>query len=453
MFHPSHMNAEGPARRIAIVGSGISGLSAAWLLSRRHQVTLYEAEKRPGGHSNTVTVETSAGPVPVDTGFIVYNERNYPNLTAFFDHLGVKTEVSDMSFSASINQGALEYSSFNLNTFLGQRTNVIRPRFWRMFSDIVRFYREAPAILRSREATTMAVTLGEYLERNNYAPCFIEDHLLPMGAAIWSTDASQMRDYPLLAFVRFFASHGLLTFIDRPIWRTVTGGSRQYVQKIVADLPDVRLGRPVTRIERQGPQVTIHDVSGASDTFDAVVIAAHADDALKLLDTPSVEENALLGAFRYTDNRAVLHADDSFMPQRRRVWASWNYVGDRETQASQKLCVTYWMNRLQNLKSPQQLFVTLNPARAVAEDKVIASFDYRHPLFDGPAIAAQPHLWHLQGQNNTYYAGAYFGHGFHEDGLQAGLAAAELVGGVKRPWNVREESGRIHLPPLAEAAE
>lgn len=453
MFISPRMQANGPARRIAVVGSGISGLSAAWLLGRQHQVTLYEAEKRPGGHSNTVTVDTAAGPVPVDTGFIVYNERNYPNLTAFFEHIGVATEVSDMSFSASINQGALEYSSFNLNTFLGQRTNMIRPRFWRMFGDIVRFYREAPAILANPQAAAMAVTLGEYLERNNYAACFIEDHLLPMGAAIWSTDASQMRDYPLLAFVRFFASHGLLTFIDRPIWRTVTGGSRQYVQKIIASLPDVRLGRPVIRIERHGPTVTIHDASGARDTFDAVVIAAHADDALTVLDTPSAEETALLGSFRYSDNRAVLHADDSFMPQRRRVWASWNYVGDRETQASQKLCVTYWMNRLQNLTSPQQLFVTLNPARPVAEDKVIESFDYRHPLFDGPAIAAQQQLWQIQGQQNTYFAGAYFGHGFHEDGLQAGLAAAELAGGVKRPWSVREESGRIHLAPLAEAAE
>lgn len=440
------------ARRVAVVGSGIAGLSAAWLLSRKLSVTLYEGDKRLGGHSNTVMVPTKDGDIPVDTGFIVYNERNYPNLVALFKEIGVPTAASNMSFAASLEGGKLEYSGSGLNGLIGQRGNVVRPRFWRMMRDILRFYREAPALLLRTDLH--GVSLGEYLDRNDYAPAFIEDHLLPMGAAIWSTTAREMRAYPLLAFVRFFASHGLLSLADRPKWRTVLGGSREYVQRLAGSfIEGVRLGVGVRSISRENGRVVVTDTAGNADTFTDVVIATHADQALGLLVDADHEERSLLGAFRYTDNLAVLHSDENLMPRRRRVWSSWNYIGESRDEGAQPLCVTYWMNRLQNLDCRHPLFVTLNPTREAAQSKVIGRYHYTHPLFDQRALDAQQQLWRLQGRRNTWFCGAYFGFGFHEDGLQAGLAAAESVADVRRPWRVRDESGRVALQPRLEAAE
>ncbi|MCX5518394.1 FAD-dependent oxidoreductase [Kaistia defluvii] len=440
------------ARRVAVVGSGISGLSAAWLLSRTMRVTLYESDTRLGGHSNTVVVPTANGPIPVDTGFIVYNERNYPNLVALFREIGVETAASEMSFAASLDGGRLEYSGSGLNGLMGQRGNVVRPRFWRMMRDILRFYREAPRLLPRTDLD--GLTLGDYLDGNDYSPAFIEDHLLPMGAAIWSMTAREMRDYPLLAFVRFFASHGLLNLIDRPLWRTVQGGSRAYVERLSAAFTDgIRLKTPVSRITRETDRVLVTDASGHTDSFSDVVVATHADQALRLLGDADAQERSVLGAFRYTDNLAVLHSDETLMPKRKRVWSSWNYIGERQQDGAQPLCVTYWMNRLQNLDSRHPLFVTLNPTRAIDPAKVIESFHYTHPLFDQPALDAQQQLWRLQGRRNTWFCGAYFGYGFHEDGLQAGLAAAEDLSGLRRPWTVGDESGRIVLAPQREAAE
>ncbi len=439
-------------RSVAVVGSGISGLSATWLLSRSMRVTLYESESRLGGHSNTVELSTANGPIPVDTGFIVYNERNYPNLVALFNELGVETAASEMSFSASLDGGELEYSGSGLNGFMAQRGNVVRPRFWRMMRDIMRFYRQAPDVLQCTELH--GLTLGDYLDRNDYAPAFIEGHLLPMGAAIWSTTARDMRAYPLLAFIRFFASHGLLNLVDRPKWRTVQGGSREYVQRLSREFADaIRLNTPVARITREGGRVLITDASGHTDSFTDVLIATHADQALRILGDADAQETSILGAFRYTDNLAVLHSDEKLMPRRRRVWSSWNYIGESRSDDAQPLCVTYWMNRLQNLDHRHPLFVTLNPTRQIDPAKRIDSFQYTHPLFDQPALAAQKQLWRLQGQRNTWFCGAYFGFGFHEDGLQAALAAAEDLTEVRRPWNVRDESGRITLAPRSEAAE
>lgn len=440
------------ARRVAVIGSGISGLSAAWLLSRKMQVTVYEADTRLGGHANTVAVPSAHGPVPVDTGFIVYNDRNYPNLVALFAHLGVETEASEMSFAASLDGGRLEYSGSGLNGLIGQRGNVMRPRFWKMMRDILRFYREAPAVLARPESAD--ISLGDYLDRNNYAPAFVEDHLLPMGAAIWSTTAREMREYPLLAFIRFFDSHGLLSLTDRPQWRTVAGGSSEYVRRLREDGDfDVRVGVGATRIKRENGGVVITDTTGQSDRFTDVVVATHADQALKLLADPDDQEQALLGAFRYTDNTAVLHTDAALMPRRKRVWSSWNYIGESEDDGSRPLCVTYWMNRLQNLDLSHPLLVTLNPTRAIDQQRIIRSFQYAHPLFDQPALDAQQHLWRLQGRRHTWFCGAYFGYGFHEDGLQAGLAAAESLAGVQRPWRVAEQSGRIMAAPALVAAE
>ncbi len=440
------------SNRVAIIGSGISGMAAAWLLSYSADVTLFEAEDRPGGHSNTVDVKTPDGDVPVDTGFIVYNELNYPNLKALFEYLDVPTEASDMSFAASLNSGGFEYSGSNLGTMLGQRSNIVSLRFWMMLKDIVRFYRWAQQTETSQVSSEMS--LGDFLDARGYSTSFIEDHILPMGAAIWSTTAGEMRDYPLGAFIAFFKNHGLVNLGERPAWRTVSGGSREYVRRLLADFDGkIRLSSPVERVVRLPGAVEVTPKGGAPELFDHVVIASHANQALNILDTGFDDERNLLGAFSYTANEAVLHSDVNLMPKRKRVWSSWNYISDGISDGSHQLCVTYWMNKLQNLKTPEQLFVTLNPIREIDESKVHARFDYEHPLFDARAMAAQKEMWRVQGRGGVWFCGAHFGSGFHEDGIQSGLAVAEAISGVKRPWSVENESGRIHLGPALVAAE
>lgn len=440
-----------PAQRlkIAVVGAGISGMSAAWLLSKAHEVTVYEAESRLGGHSHTVDAPiASGGAVPVDMGFIVYNEPNYPNLVALFEHLGVPTQWSDMSFGVSIDGGDMEYSSLDL---FAQKRNVLRPRFWSMLTDLLRFYREAPehAVGLGEHLTS----LGDYLEANRYGRAFTDDHILPQAAAIWSTSMSQIREFPAASFIRFCQNHDLLKVSGRVEWRTVTGGSREYVRRLTAAYADrVHIGRAVRRIRRQDGAVFVTDTTGAEARFDRVLIAAHADQGLALLADPTAHERELLGAFAYSKNHAVLHNDVSLMPRRRKAWSAWNYVGGAGADRG-RLCVTYWMNRLQGQPESSPLFVTLNPVRDPAPGTLIHSEIYEHPLFDAAAMRAQRQLWSLQGQGNTWWAGAYWGAGFHEDGLQSGLAAAEHLGAVRRPWSVLNESGRITLAPQLQAAE
>lgn len=428
------------AQSVAVVGSGISGLSAAWLLGQRHRVTLYEKLSRIGGHANTVSVAGPAGEVAVDTGFIVYNPPNYPNLVALFDHLRVPTQESDMSFAVSLDGGGLEYSGSGLNGLFAQRRNLLRPSFWSLLRDLKRFYTTAAADAGRHPG----MSLGSYLDLQGYGRPFQEQHILPMAAAIWSAPADEMRAYPLAAFVRFFENHELLSLGARSPWRTVTGGSQAYVSRITATLGNgVRRDAGVVAIERMAEGVRVRDSQGGTQVFDQVVIATHADEALRLIE-PTPREEALLGAFRYTHNRAVLHADESFMPKRRAAWASWNYTGHTDMgHDGTAVGVTYWMNNLQRLPGALPLFVTLNPDREPA--RVYRTEDYMHPLFDGRAMAAQKELWSLQGANRTWYCGAYFGAGFHEDGLQAGLAVAEALAGVRRPWTVPNESGRIVL--------
>jgi predicted NAD/FAD-binding protein len=440
-------------RRIAVIGSGISGLSAAWLSAKGNQVVLYEAADRLGGHSNTAMVSTPDGEIPVDTGFIVFNDKNYPNLIALFDHLGVPHEASDMSFAASIDNGSFEYSGTGIKGILGQRSNAARPRFWRMLSDVLRFYREAEGLMSRRDLD--GLTLGDYLERERYSKPFIDDHLLPMGAAIWSMTTTDMRAYPLQAFIRFFVHHGLILLTGRPRWRTVTGGSREYVQRIAADFSgEIRMNCPVASIQRLADgQVLVSDKQGGTDRFDDVIIATHADQALAMLPDADDMEREILGAFRYTDNVAVLHSDEGLMPKRKAVWSSWNYIGGKRENDETPLCVTYWMNRLQNLPEKHPLFVTLNACREIRAEKIIGTYHYTHPLFDLSAMNAQRQIWQLQGRRNTWFCGAHFGSGFHEDGLQAGLAAAEAATGLRRPWQVADESGRIFAAPLLDAAE
>ena len=445
--------ASGKRERIAVVGSGISGLSAAWMLGRCHDVTLFERDSRAGGHSRTIDVDLGDGyTVPVDTGFIVYNETTYPNLTRLFAHLGVETKSSDMSFAVSLDDGALEYSgSEDLKGLFAQRRNLFSPRFWSMLRDLFRFYREAPA----HAGKLGLATLGEFLAEHRYGRAFRDDHLLPMAAAIWSTPTPAVLDYPAEAFIRFCENHGLLKIRDRPRWRTVGGGSRTYVEALLAQFRgQTRFSRGVAQIVRMHGQVQITDLTGHAELFDHVVIATHADQALAMLGDPSVAERGLLSAFRYSRNVAVLHDDPALMPKRRQTWSSWNYLGRRrQGGATNDLCVSYWMNRLQGIDHPRPLIVTLNPRQSMRADSIIDSVAFDHPIFDNAALAAQKALWSIQGDRNTWFCGAYFGAGFHEDGLQAGLAVAEALG-AERPWSLANPSDRLHISfaPLDLAA-
>ncbi|MGA0393695.1 MAG: NAD(P)/FAD-dependent oxidoreductase [Rhodospirillales bacterium] len=439
--------------KIAVIGTGIAGMSAAGLLSKSHDVTVYERGNRIGGHSNTVDTENQFGTTPVDTGFIVYNELNYPNLTALFSHLNVPTKESEMSFAASLDDGAFEYGGSDIPSMIAQKRNLLRPKFWRMLLDLRRFYQTGPELLSHPHAED--ISLGDFLDQGQYSDSFIYNHLLPMGAAIWSTAVEEMRDHPALTFVRFCMSHGLMQVANRPQWRTVDGGSREYVRRLTASYADnVQLNCGARKIHRfnGGKEVMIEDDWGHVSRYDRVVIATHADQALSMLGDPSVQERTLLGAFRYTQNTAVLHTDSGLMPKRKAVWSSWNYLSPINDRNGKQVNVTYWMNRLQGIDERTPLFVTLNPHRDIEEQYIKDIILYEHPFYDYAAIKAQRQLWQLQSIHNTWYCGSYFGYGFHEDALQSGLAAAEAIGGVRRPWTVEDESGRIHLTPEQELA-
>lgn len=442
-------------QHIAVIGSGIAGLSAAWHLSRTHRVTLIERDDRIGGHTNTVSAATPDGPVPVDTGFIVFNEMNYPNLTALFDRLKVPTAPSHMGFAVSVGEGRLEYNGEKLVGMFGQKRNLLRPEHWRLVQDIVRFFKSA-----ERDITGMPVemTIAEFLDRGGYSRGFVEDHILPVSAAIWSTPSRGMLDFPAHTFIKFFANHGLLRILGRPSWRTVRGGAQEYVSRLLADTRmEVRAGTRVGAIRRDSWGVEITGTDGHRQRFDEVVLACHADAALEMLDDATDCERELLSRFRFSTNRAVLHTDTGFMPRRRHLWCAWNYLRP-EGNAEDALSVSYWMNRLQPLETRTNLFVTLNPYKPVAPETVLYETDYRHPIFDAAAIGAQSQISRIQGINRTWFAGAWLGYGFHEDGLQAGLEVAERIGFNERPWTVENARGRIahnwsHGEPTRWAAE
>ncbi len=439
---------------VAVVGSGAAGLSAAWLLSKTHKVTLLEKESRLGGHAHTATVQkshtgggselaNSDAELKIDTGFIVYNEPSYPNLTRWFDALQVKTEKSDMSFAVSRDDGGFEYAGGPALGLLAQPTLPFKRRFWRMLLDLLRFYRQAPKQIPEDSEQT----LRAFLDQHRYSQEFIQDHLLPFGAAIWSTSRDKMLDYPAAAFIRFCSNHGLLQITDRPQWRTVTGGSEQYVAAVEKSIgpQSVMTDFDVMKITRHAEGVSIVDRQGRQVDADHVVLASHADQALACLDEPSAQEQALLSPFKYERNLAVLHTDESYLPKRRRAWCSWNYVeraGDDPSQVS----VSYWMNLLQNITSQTNYVVTLNPSTLPAKAETYRTQMYEHPVFTPETWRAQQELWSLQGNRRTWFCGSYFGSGFHEDAVQSGLAVAEQLGGLSRPWDLEDPSPRIVVP-------
>ena len=430
------MDRQSRGKRIAVVGSGIAGLSAAWLLSRAHTVTLFEANDYLGGHTHTVDVTLDGITAPVDTGFLVFNERTYPNLIALFDHLGVASTASDMSFSVRLAAERLEWAGSNLATVFAQRRNLLRPAFWGMLSDILRFNREATAL--AQLPAESAQSLGEFLDAGRYGRAFRDWYLLPMAGAIWSCPTAAMLQYPARTFFSFCANHGLLQVSDRPQWRTVNGGARSYVEKLAAAIPDIRVNTPVEKVVRDPRGADLHIAGRAPEHFDSVVLACHSDQALRLLGDADAAERRVLGAIAYQDNDVVLHTDESFLPRRRSAWSAWNYHADDRTDAGRPVGVSYLINKLQPLPFARPVIVTLNPSRAPRPECLIDRYRYAHPVFDLGSIAAQARLPGLQGRHNTWYCGAWAGYGFHEDGLKAGIAVAAALG-VSAPWLMEPE--------------
>jgi predicted NAD/FAD-binding protein len=430
-------------RRVAVVGSGISGASAAWALHDSCDVTLYEAAHVPGGHTATVEVDYDGTPVAVDTGFIVYNERNYPDLTALFAHLGVASHESSMGFALSMDGGRLEWSGENLRSVFAQRRNVFSPSFLWMLREILRFNRQCIA---DRDAGAIGnATIGEYLERRRFSAAFRENYLIPMAAAIWSTPRVKMMDYPATTFICFFENHRLI-HNERPIWRTVTGGSKTYLDKLLAPLAGhLHLATPVKKILRDETGVTVWAGAEPPQRFDEVIVAVHSDQALAMLGDPSPLEETILSSIHYRPNRVILHRDASLMPRRRAAWSSWNYLRSSSGTDDQDVSVTYWMNRLQGIDDSMPLFVTLNPAQEPKEGTVFGEWSYDHPQFDARALSAQARLDDIQGERRTWFAGAWTGSGFHEDGLRSGLNAAIALGATV-PWR----GGALELPLAAE---
>lgn len=428
-------------QRIAVIGSGISGLASAWLLGRRHAVTLYEANDYLGGHTHTHVVRVGGRDHRVDTGFIVFNPAHYPLLTRLFDELGVRSRPTQMSLSVRNETSGLEYNPASLATLFCQRRNLFSPRFFGLIRDILRFNREARALLT---AAGPGPTLGDYLALNRYGAAFRDEHLVPMSSALWSAPPRDVLEFPAKYLVQFLANHEMLRVSGRAPWRVVQGGSSVYVQALTARWnATARLGCPVRRIERSAAYVTVESLAGR-ERYDQVVLACHSDQALELLDTPTCAERDILGAIGYQPNRVMLHTDASVLPQRRRAWAAWNALIPRDPGT---FCtVSYWMNLLQGIDSAEPLIVTLNPTRSIDPAKVLRSLIYAHPVYTHASVAARARKAEIQGASRTWFAGAYWGWGFHEDGMRS---AVDVAAGLEVAWPARA----VPAATLPEARE
>lgn len=435
-------------KRVAVIGSGISGLAAAWSLAApgsAWQVSLFEAGSYFGGHTHTVDVSLQGQIHGVDTGFLVFNRRTYPELIRLFDELGVDTAASDMSFSVQVPDAGLEWRGSSLNTVFAQRRNLARPAFLRMLADVLRFNRLATDLASHGEEAALSQPIGDFLETHRFGSEFRDWYFLPMIGCIWSCPTDQMLRFPVATMIRFCHNHGLLQVANRPQWYTVTGGARRYVEKMLPRLADTRLNTPVRSVRRLGSEQQPSGVQVATDhgseRFDAVVFACHSDQALALLgDDATRVERELLGAIRYHRNRALLHTDTSVLPQRRLAWAAWNYERAASALREQAaVCLHYWINRLQPLPFSQAVLVSLNPAREPRAETVLGEYDYHHPVFDLGAIAAQRRLGEIQGWRSSWFCGAWTGYGFHEDGLKSGLAAARSL----QAWRAGAPDNRL----------
>lgn len=407
--------------KIAIIGTGIAGNYAAYRLAPHHDITVFESKGRIGGHTNTVTVREPGRKLAIDTGFIVFNDATYPNFIALLDELGVASQPSDMGFSVSEAGGGIEYNGSSLNSLFAQRSNLFKPSFYRMLADILRFNREAPAVL---ESDGPELTLGEFLDRNGYTRNFANHYIVPMGSAIWSATAERMRNMPVKFFVRFFQNHGLLSVSDRPQWRVIQGGSARYVEKLVArHRHRIRLDTPVQEIRRRPDHVEVKAEGCEAERFDHVFFACHSDEALAMLADPTPVEQEVLGAIGYQRNEAVLHTDTSLMPQRRRAWAAWNYhLPEPGAGADGRVTLTYNMNILQSLQASRDYCVTLNSTQSIDPEKILQVIQYSHPVFTERAVAAQKRHREVNGLR-SYFCGAYWRYGFHEDGVVSAIEA------------------------------
>ena len=414
-------------KRVAIIGSGIAGLTCAWLLREKYDVSLYEANDYAGGHTQTTDVEVNGTSWPVNTGFIVYNDWTYPNFIRLMDLLGVKSEESDMSFSVKCEQSGLEYNGHTLNTLFAQRRNILKPSFWGMIRDILKFNKETREELANNRVD-QSETLGGYLQRKGYGEAFRTKYIIPMGAAVWSASEEMMMQFPVYFFLRFFNNHGMLSVDERPQWRVISNGSRSYVTRILEDLPEdqVHLNTPIDGVSRSADGVIVSSHRG-HEHFDEVIFACHSDQALGMLKDATSDEKDILGAIPYKMNDVVLHTDKTILPQRRLAWASWNYHIGEESQDS--VAVTYYMNRLQNFyDAPVDFCVTLNKTEAIDPDKIIRQFRYAHPVFTLEGMAAQHRHSEISGKNHSHFCGAYWFNGFHEDGVKSALRVTEALG-------------------------
>ena len=438
---------EGRRSRVAIIGTGISGLSAAWALQNTCDITVFEKAGRIGGHTATVTVEAPEGPVPVDTGFIVFNEPNYPNLTALFDRLGVASNPTRMNFSVSMPDERMEYASHGMDGLFAWRRNMASPRFFLMLKDILRFHAASHDLAQCQRGRS----IGDYVAEEKYGRAFVDYHLLPMAAAIWSCPVSMIMDFPAASLARFFVNHGLVSVRPQFPWQSVEGGSASYLAPMTQGFSDrIRCNAGIESVHRTAQGVRLRFSDGTFEDFDEVVFACHAPEALALLADAAEPETRILSGFRTQPNRVILHRDETLMPIRKAAWAAWNY---RARQAdSLQLSVTYWMNALQRLETTTNYFVTLNPEQEPTPDKVEQEFVYNHPVFDGRAMQAQREIWSIQGHRNTWFCGAWQGYGFHEDGIQSGLAVAELLSDWKRPWAFDYSKERLARPEAGKVS-